>query len=282
MPTPSNPEQPFAASTSNAGVLVDLPGVVGVEPTDLTGTLPADAKTNGIKVIVPRWPSFPTGTLIHRVDVHIVGIVPPVAMRNYGAADDAPEFFIPVAPELLPNSPSFEVFYNVRTPNPTTSPSRYLTFPPPVVLKEPTFPDATIFGYIKCSKNNPNDPDALFVWEGIRISIPFDDRFQPFDVIKLNWRGWASLNGSGSPLTPLTMFSAPVTEEDVRDKSRVVIVIEPFIPHIEPMKNNHSALAAYTLVRNGVPTFSSHTGLVKIDRVIPGQSGFCSDANWMK
>jgi hypothetical protein len=170
--------------------------------------------------------------------------------------------------------------YTVRSINNTTSPSRRLTFAPPKVLKEVTFPDANVWNYINCTKNNPQDPDSLYVWEGIRILVPFDDRFQLWDVIKLVWQGWDSLNGSGTALTPKVTFTESVT--DVINKKPVSIVIRPFVPHIEPMRNNDCATVSYLLLRNGVPIFNSFTEVVKIDRVISGSSGFCSDARWMK
>ncbi|WLG53620.1 MULTISPECIES: hypothetical protein [Pseudomonas] len=284
MPVPSDPDKAATANTSDAGVLLDLPRVEGVDASDPAGTLPADAKQKGIGVIISRWLAFPVDARIDRVQIYIVGTPDPVKERFYGAADDALEFLIPVEPTLLPDVPSFEIRYMVRSVNDTTSLPRRLTFaitPPPKVLKEPTFPDATPWGYINCTKNNPHDPDALFVWEGIRVSIPFDDRFQAQDAIELKWQGWDSLNGSGTALTPLVTFTKTITAADIRDKKPISIVIEPFATHIEPMTNNDSAVTSYVLVRNRVPIFSSYTGLVKIDRVIPGESGFCSDASWM-
>jgi hypothetical protein len=277
-------DDPHAArSVLNQGVLLDLPRFEGVDPQDPVGILPPDAKQNGIVCIIDSWPAFPTDARIDRVEIFIVGNPNFVAWGEYGAADDAPEFRIRVGPAELPDLPTFEIYYTVRSVNLTTSLPRRLTFaitPPPKVLKEPTFPDASPWGYINCTKNNPQDPDSLFVWEGIRISIPFDDRFQRLDVIELNWQGWDSLNGSGSALTPEVTFTGTVT--DVTNKQPVAIVIRPFVPHIEPMRDNDSATASYVLLRNGVPIFSSFTGLVKIDRVIPGKNSFCSDASWMK
>mgnify|MGYP006951084212 CR=1 FL=1 len=278
MPAPNDPLA--EGSTSDAGVLLDFPRVQGVDPADPAGTLPDDAKQNGIVCIITRWPAFPTDDRIDRVEFFIVGNPRPIAQRDYGAADDAVEFLIPIGPTLLPDLPTFEIMYTVRSINNTTSPSRRLTFAPPKVLKEATFPDANVWGYINCTKNNPQDPDSLYVWEGIRILVPFDDRFQLWDVIKLAWQGWDSLNGSGTALTPKVTFTESVT--DVINKKPVSIVIRPFVPHIEPMRNNDCATVSYLLLRNGVPIFNSFTEVVKIDRVISGSSGFCSDARWMK
>jgi hypothetical protein len=277
-------DDPRAKSNAfNAGILLDLPRFEGVDPLDPAGTLPPDAKQNGIVCIIDRWPAFPVlpDTRIDRVEIFILGNPNFIAWAEYGAADNAPEFHIRIRPDLLPDLATFEIYYTVRSVNLTTSLSRRLTFAitPPQLLKEVTFPDATLWGYIGCKKNNPLDPDALFIWEGIRILVPFNDLFQTGDVISLAWQGWDSLNGSGAALTPEFIFTAPVT--DVANKRPVLIVIRPFAAHIEPMRKNHSATAKYLLLRNGIPQFSSFTGLVKIDRVIPGSDGFCSNASWM-
>lgn len=277
--TPTTSSNPL-----NPGVLLSLPRVEGVDPLDPAGTLPPDAKQVGIVCIIDRWPNFPvSGVNKDRVEIFIVGNPDFVAFGEYGAADDAPEFRIPVAPEKLPDVASFELFYTVRSINPTTSPSRRLTFAivkPPQLLKEVTFPDADAWGYIGCYKSHPGDPEALFIWEGVRIEIPFDDLFQLTDVLSLDWQAWDSLNGSGNPLTQVFNFTEVVT--DVVIKEPVKIVIKPFASHIEPMEENDSALVNYQLLRDGVPIFRSFTGLVKVDRKIPGESKYCSDASWMK
>lgn len=280
MPISNDPERPRSSSTSDAGILLDPVRVLGVDPLDPAGTLPADAKVNGITVIIPRWPDFPTGARVHTVNIYIVGTTTTVAQRDYRAADSAPEFFIPVAASSLPNAPSFEIFYIVRTPNPTTSPLRLLTFKvsPPVGLVEPKFPDANLRGYIVCEKDlrNPPDPEQLFIWEGIRIFIPFDNRFRAGDDIQLVWQCWANLNGSGPALTPPGTFSVQVNSEDISGSRDISMVIRPFNTWIEPMTADNSADATYMLVRNGIPIFSSLRGVVKVDRKIPGTSRYCS------
>lgn len=280
MPQSKGPKKPSVVGVSDAGILLDQPRVLGVDPLDPAGTLPADAKLNGITVIFPRWPDFPVGTRVHTVNIYIVGIVSSVAQRDYRAADAAPEFFLSIDAASLPNTPSFEIFYTVRTPNPTTSPRRLLTFKvaqPPVVLKEPVFIDADLWGYIICDKRKvpPPLPDALFVWEGIRVVVPFDDRFQENDVIELEWQGWKTLTGAPpAAMNPVT-FSAPITAADIQDKNDILIVIEPFDRYIKPMTDNDSATATYTLFRNGIPEFMSKKGTLKIDRKISGAPGFC-------
>lgn len=280
MPTPDDTDQ--NTSTLDAGALLNVPRVVGVDPTDPEGTLPEDAVPNGLVVIIDRWPAFPTDGRIDRVEVFIVGIVDPVAVRSYGAGDAAPEFFIPVAAASLPAGPGFEIFYRVYAFNPTTSPRRRLTFAPPRVLERPSFLDASIWGYLSCQKHNPQDPQALFIWEGVRIAIEFDQRFQALDVIELEWQGWDSLNGSGSPLTPKHKFTKTLSSSDISNGRPLSIVVQPFVPFIEPMRDKDSANVSYRLVRNQATLYLSFPGLVKIDRVIPGQDAYCDNANWMK
>lgn len=286
MPGSKSRKSAVAASALDIGILLNAPGVEGVDPGDASGTLPIDAPTNGLVVKVPRWPAFPgVPGVEHTVNIYIVGSAVSVARRAYSIVDDAAEFFIPVAALALPNRPSFEIIYIVRTPNPTTSPPRRLTFKvaePPTVLKEPVFPDASLYGYIICRKNKPSDPESLFIWEGIRIFIPFDTRFQENDVVTLVWQGWATLNIAPPALTVPASFTVTVTAADIRDRNSLRIVIQPFVTWIKPMTANHSASATYTLLRRGAAIFKSRTGLVKLDRKIPGESGFCENSSWMK
>ena len=275
-----------ASSTLNSAVLLSLPKVDGVDPQDPAGTLPPDAKQVGIVCVIDRWPNFPvSGVRKDRVEIFIVGNPDFVAWAEYGAADDAVEFRISVAPEKLPDVATFELLYTVRSINPTTSDKRRLTYAivaPPQRLKEAGFPDADIWGYIGCYKNYPDDPESLFIWEGVRVEIPFDDLFNLNDVLRVYWQAWDSLNGPGElidPLTPEFEFNEVVT--DVVSKQAVKLVIKPFASHIEPMRNNDSATVNYQLLRNGIPIFRSFTGLVKVDRVIPGGSEYCADSSWM-
>ena len=287
-----------ASSTLNSAVLLSLPRVDGVDPQDPAGTLPPDAKQVGIVCVIDRWLSFPvSGERKDRVEIFIVGNPDVVARAEYGVADDAVEFRISVAPEKLPDVATFELFYTVLSTNPTTSDKRRLTYAivaPPQRLKEADFPDADFWGYIGCDKNYPDDPESLFIWEGVRVEIPFDDLFNLNDVLRVYWQAWDSLYGPGQhakPLTPEFEFNEVVT--DVVNKQAVKLVIKPFASHIEPMRNNASATVNYQLLRNGIPIFRSFTGLVKVDRVIPQgrvirggrviprKIEYCADSSWM-
>lgn len=266
-------------SAFNAGILLNLPRFEGVDPLDPAGTLPPDAKQNGIVCIIDRWPNFPVNARIDRVEIFLAGNPNFIAWAEYGAADNAPEFHIPIGPGSLPDLPTFEIYYRQRSINWGTAPSRRLTFAvgPPKVLKAPTFPDTDIWNYITCTKSNPQDPESLFVWEGIRIFIPFDNRFNPLDEIELVWQGWDQPNGKGNALTAEITFMGTVT--DVTGNKPVVIIVRPFPVNIEPMRDRDSASASYVLVRNRIPMFSSFTGYVNIDRKPAGGIGYCSGGN---
>ncbi|WP_025109932.1 hypothetical protein [Pseudomonas sp. H1h] len=279
MPTPG--DMSTDAGVSGAGILLNAPRVQGVDPADPGGTLPDDAKLKGIVVIIDRWPAFPIDARIDRVEIYVVGTVAPVVSRTYRAQDAAPEFFIEVAAALLPNLTTFEIFYIVYSINPSTSPNRRLSFAPEQVLPGPNYPDANIYGYINCTKKSPPEPGALFVWEGIRVVIAFNDRFLALDVIELYWQGWNSLNGTGTPLTPVYTFTKNLSATDITDRLALPIVIQPFVPYIEPMKNNHSAVASYRLTRGGIAVYRSFESVVKIDRVRSGHQGYCDSADSM-
>lgn len=252
-----------------------IPGVVGVEPSDPEGLLPVDAPVTGLTVIVPKWANFPeddsfSSTLV--IYFKINGTDVEVFRRSYTGPNSDIEFRIPVLASFLPAAGSFYLFYKVFSPNTDSSPERKLTLTVavPVVLEEPEFPDATLWGYLNCGKVRPDDPESLFIWEGVRIEVPFDDRFAGGDEIKLTWQGWSNLNGTGTALTPPVKFTMPVLASDISLRKNIKFVVQPFIPCIEPMKDKASARAVYDLVRGGVPIARSvDTGIVKIDRVIP-------------
>lgn len=257
------------------GITAVIPGVVGVDPSDPEGFLPADASVTGLTVIVPKWPNFPedgsfSSTLV--IYFKINGTNVEVFKDSYTGPNSDIEFLIPVLASFLPAAGSFDLLYNVFSPNIDPSPERKLTLTiaVPVVLEEPEFPDATLWRYLNCGKVRPDDPESLFIWEGVRIEVPFDDRFAAGDEIELTWQGWSNLNGTGNALTPPVKFTMPVLASDVSLAKNIKFVVQPFIPYIEPMKDKASARAVYDLIRGGVPIARSvDTGIVKIDRVIP-------------
>ncbi|MDR6924125.1 hypothetical protein [Pseudomonas sp. BE134] len=261
-------------SSLSAGVHdYDAPEVVGVDVNDPEGQVPIELITKGLEVIVKRWENFPdkpprkdrlrvawefAGTKTWVFD-ELIYPVPPERM------------FIKIDPGLLTEDGVAYVSYEVwlEDINVIHSAKRKLTIDSaPVDLLEPEFPSAD-GGYLNCSTDNPP------LWEGVRVKVPPDPDFARGDVLIVHWDGYKSLNGSGPPIanTYKKIRKTIVTQEEL-DKG-VEVLIEPFVPHIEPMIDNASALARYSLERNGQIKRRSKVGLVRIDRIIPGEWDVC-------
>ncbi len=126
-------------------------------------------------------------------------------------------------------------------------------------LPEPEFPDATIYGYIHCA----HEP-----WNGIRVRVQFvRNLFEYQDQISLHWQGYRTLNGNDPILGTEGVFARTVSAQNVAD-GYLDILVEPFIPYIEPIIEG-SALASYRLTKFGGQSGTSEEGLVKINRQLP-------------
>lgn len=126
-------------------------------------------------------------------------------------------------------------------------------------LPEPEFPDATIYGYINCD----HAP-----WNGIRVRLPFAQGVAGLgDDILLSWQGYETLNG----ITPIAgtegEFADKVTAADLAAGYKDML-IEPYMPHIEPILEG-SAIALYRLKKSNGQSALSYEGLVKITRKLP-------------
>lgn len=264
-------------SSLSAGVDdYDAPEVVGVDVNDPEGLIPIELITKGLEGIVKRWENYPD--------------LPPRKDRLKVAWEFAgtvtwvfDELIYPVPPERLniKIDPSFlaedgvaYLSYEVLLEdlNPIPSAKRKLTIDSaPVDLLEPEFPSANLYGYLNCDADPP-------LWDGVRVKVLPDPGFALGDVLIVHWEGYKSLNGSGRPIanTYKQIRKTILTSEEL-DKG-VEVLIEPFVPHIEPMINKASALARYSLERNGRIVRRSKTGLVRIDRIIPGETIPCGPA----
>jgi len=126
-------------------------------------------------------------------------------------------------------------------------------------LPEPEFPDATLQGYIHCA----HEP-----WNGIRVRIEFvRNLFEYQDQITLHWQGYRTLNGNDPIAGTEGIFSRTISVQNVTD-GYLDILVEPFIPHIEPIIEG-SALASYRLTKLSGQSGGSYEGLVKINRKLP-------------
>jgi hypothetical protein len=126
-------------------------------------------------------------------------------------------------------------------------------------LPEPEFPDADIYGYIHCA----HEP-----WNGIKVRIVFvRNLFEYQDQITLFWQGYRTWNGNDPIAGTEGTFVRTVSAQNVKD-GYLEIVVEPFIPYIEPVVEG-SALASYRLVKFSGQSGGSDEGLVKINRKLP-------------
>jgi len=127
-------------------------------------------------------------------------------------------------------------------------------------LKEPSFPDADLYGYLNCCA-------VPRLWEGVTVRVAGDPRFSAGDRIELTWQGCDSLNGT-HPIPGVTaMFSKTLSANEAVDGFDQIVL--PFETLIAPMEDNGSATAQYTLHKTNGATGRSDLDFVKITRKMP-------------
>lgn len=253
----------------------DPPTVVGVDENDPDGYIPLELLQAGIEVRIPVWP-FPSppgeiDTLI--VEMTRNGVVEFTSTTFHRNPITETEFFISIGPQYLIVDGVVEVTYTTKNfvGNPHPSYPRKLTIdhtPVPLNLAAVNFPAATLHGYLNCNTRPP-------IWEGVEIKVPPLPSFcRPGDTCAVEWVGYQSLNGSGPPInTTYKRINKLLTALEISNGFSVTI--EPFRPHLEPMERNASAVANYTLYRGVRRIGASLKSVVKIDRIIPGESQPC-------
>jgi hypothetical protein len=272
----------FSIGTNNIGLLA-VPLLIDGVGTG--GALPPDAPVNGAIIRIPMWPN--PSVIPGNGDLIEIMILEPGASE----ADEeifhwerlpvpvtVPDFF-PLPPRYLQREGDIRLRYRITaedTGNPDTSlPQWYIVSRlTPVNLLEPEFPSANIWGYLNC-KSVPR------VWETVLIKVPAQrGRFAEKDVVTLDWEGFQSLNGVRPIEGTAGRFSKTLTlaEANSIDGFLFELTSQHYAQYIEPMARNASALATYTLYRNNAPMGKSEIGLVKFDRVVPGESNFCGPA----
>lgn len=126
-------------------------------------------------------------------------------------------------------------------------------------LPEPEFPEADLYGYLNCDSAP---------WNGVKVRIVFvRNLFEYQDQITLYWQGYHTLNGRDPIAGTEGVFAKTVTAQSLTD-GYLDILVEPFIPHIEPIIEG-SALATYRLTKVSGQSGASYDGLVKINRRLP-------------
>ncbi|WP_177327601.1 hypothetical protein [Pseudomonas sp. URMO17WK12:I12] len=256
------------SSESDAGILAAPLSVEGIDDSDIEGYVPLDILRNGTRIAIPYWVNP-----LNNDELWVMTRRGGVEQRLYT------EFFSPPQPAFLyfaltPQHLAIDgiefLSYKVWKGSggiPDPSPERKLTIDHtvPLVLAELTFPHATVWGYL----NNNTAPPLT---SGATVAIPASTGIAvPDDIAKVHWQGYLSLNGSGPPVSnTYGAFDKKLQQQDI-DKGYEQGI--PFDPHIKPLIDNDSALVYWQLLRAGRLIGESRKGLVRIDRVTPGESG---------
>jgi hypothetical protein len=268
--------------SSNSGVMNIgiLAAPLIVEGADGNGTLPPEASIVGANLLIAMWdaPSQIPGN----GDLLEIWVLEPGASTEtlfYSNRFPVPvtipaSFLLPA--QYLRQDGEISLRYRVTaedTGNADTSLPQQFTVRRviPVNLAEPTFPSATLWGYLNCA-SSPK------LWESVIVRVPAQQgRFVLDDECTLDWEGFSNLNGVGPIPGTALQLSKKLTQAEADSGLGFVFTLgsDTYLQHIKPMGNNASAVARYTLYRNGVALGRSASGLVKIDRVIPGQSELC-------
>ncbi|MGF6317282.1 hypothetical protein [Pseudomonas frederiksbergensis] len=257
------------------------PKVIGVADPDIdpAGNIPYELLLTGIDVVVPLWTDYASEPgerdilyvcfeqpALEQDPVRIETICLPENMK--------PEFKIHIGPEYLLHNGPGNLWYEVydSADNPAYSFRRTLTIdrtPVPTDLPVAEFPHAKD-GYLNCETQPP-------MWEGVTVKIPSLTSFEVEvgDVCNIYWSAYISHNGSGLQITKARkkIEHKISTEEELRNG--FVEVVAPYDIHIKPMINNASALVGYEVYRGARQVGKSIVGLVRVDRIIPGEELPC-------
>lgn len=260
--------------------IYEPPKVIGVADPDVdpAGNIPYELLLKGIDVVVPLWKNYASKP--DERDILVVFFeqpeleLPPVRIESiYLPADIKPEFIIHISPKYLQHNGPGNLWYEVfdTANNPAYSFRRTLTIdhtPVQTDLPAAEFPHADKYGYLNCTTEPP-------LWNGVTVKFPPLPSFEVGDVFNIFWSAYTSLNGSGLQLTRARKVIKHdiLTEEDLRNG--FVEVVTPYDIHIKPMVSNASALVSYKVYRGSRLIGKSKVGLVRIDRVIPGEELPC-------
>ncbi|MDN3219532.1 hypothetical protein [Pseudomonas nunensis] len=265
IPKKDQSPQSGVTSVKKAGVLAyAAPEAVEV---DADGQLLPIAFRNGLTVIIPLWPNpARDDTQVDELNIYLDDLL--VSTQRYRGPLTQPEFRIVIEPRYLTGDGTVQLWYETLTDgNIAFSLEKTLILRLPELL-QPGFPSASVHGYINCT-TQPRMWDSL----PVKVPVPTKITWRVGDECRLLWVGYATLNGSG-PVQVTGSFSHELISDDVG--KGIEFDIKPFRLYIEPLTSNASAMASYKIYRSNIPIAGSKLGLVKIDRKIPGESGFCS------
>lgn len=256
------------ATDRSIGILASPLSVEGIDDNDLDGYVPRNILLNGTRIIIPYWPGpEPQDELW--IDLNQGGTVTRIYEEFYSPPQPSFLYFNLTPAHLATDGVALlsYVIWKGGGGIPEPSPERKLTIDhaPILVLNEPTFPHATVWGYL----NNKTVPPLT---SGATVLIPTANSPAAVgDKAKLYWQGYSSLNGSGPPV-PGTYGDWEITLEPKHINGHWLFVV-PFDSNVRPLIANASAIAHWQLFKGGRLVGESKKGLVKIDRVTPGESG---------
>lgn len=253
---------------ANGEVLAKPLSVEGINDNDLEGHVPREILQRGTRIVIPYW-NIPSPN----DELWIIWFQDGLEVRLYTEFYPVPltvDFlYFDLTPQHLAKDGVAYVYYQVwkgAGGNDDPSPPRKLTIDhtPLIILAEPTFPHANLWGYL----NNNTVPPLT---SGATVAIPsLTNIALPGDLVKIQWQGYSSLNGSGPPVSQT--YGTWERTLQAPDISAGFDVVVPFQPNISPLIDMDSALVVYQLFQAGRLVGESRKGLVKIDRVTPGES----------
>ncbi|WP_445178277.1 hypothetical protein [Pseudomonas sp. McL0111] len=262
MPTSQSNEAPIR-------LLAQPLSVEGVDDNDPLGHVPHNLLITGTRIVIPYWADPQPNDLLwvikrqNGTEQRLYTVTYPVPLT-------VPFLYFSLTPQDLALDGIAFVYYTLwkgSGGNDDPSPERQLTIDhaPPLTLLEPLFPHATLWGYW-----NNNTAPPLTSGGTVRIR-PLADVALPGDTAAITWRGHFSLNGSGPEVVEAYgRWTKILSSTDITNGFNYVV---PYQNHISLLFDNRSAVAVCELLRGGRVIAESQKGLVKIDQVIPGESG---------
>ncbi|WP_415769246.1 hypothetical protein [Pseudomonas sp. LB3P38] len=258
-----------SSELSSIGILADPLVVNGVDKNDPDGHVPLELLLKGTLIIIPLWadPGINDQLVVTWLQGNFQTIIFDDVLR---ARINDPYIEVPLSPQQMSMDGIAFVQYRVWKRgggNSDDSPLRKLTIDhtPLLVMKEPKFPHATLWGYL----NNNTVPPLT---QGVIVFVPPGRNIALVDdVNEVHWTGYSSLNGSGNPVQGTEgVWSKQLNSNDIeRGYSQTI----PFEKYVRPLIDNDSAVVVCRLFRGSRLIAESKKGLVKIDRVTPGENG---------
>ncbi|MHB2242219.1 hypothetical protein [Pseudomonas monsensis] len=256
------------ATARSIGILASPLSVEGIDDSDLDGYVPRNILLNGTRIIIPYWPDpQPMDELW--VDLNQGGTVTRLH-EDFYSPPQSTYLYVALTPAALATDGVAFLSYQVWKASggiSDPSPERKLTIDhtPLLVLNEPTFPHATIWGYL----SNKTVPPLS---SGATVLVPTaNGPAKVGDTAKVHWQGHPSLNGSGPPVQGT--YGVWEIELEQKHMTGHWLHVVPFEPNVRLLINDNSAITYWQLFKGGRLVGESQKGLVKIDRVTPGESG---------